>query len=82
MISYVWRTDRRTGERTDLTQVARPGSAASVALNGAVLIPAFDRLVLWNGGQARTLAGGVAAAAMDDAATTVIYQERRRSGCG
>ena len=76
MLSYLWRTDRRTGERVDLTQVARPGSAASVALNGAVLIPAFDRLVLWSGGQARTLAGGAAAAVMDDAATTVIYQER------
>ncbi len=76
MVRYVWRTDRRTGERVDLTQVALPGSAPSVALNGAVLIPAFDRLVLWSGGQARTLAGGVGAAAMDDAATTVIYQER------
>lgn len=76
MVSYLWRTDRRTGVRADLTAVARPGSAPAVALSGAVLIPAFDKLLLWDGGAARTLAGGVTTAVMDDAATTVIYQQR------
>ncbi len=75
MLSYFWRIDRRTGKRDDLTAVARPAAAPSVALNGAVLIPAFDRLLLWDGSQARTLAGKATAAVIDDAATTVVYQE-------
>lgn len=75
MLFYFWRIDRRTGARTDLTSVARPAAAAEVALNGAVLIPGFDRLLLWDGQQARTLAGKVTAATLDDAATTVAYQE-------
>jgi uncharacterized protein (TIGR03437 family) len=76
MASYCWLVDRRTAARTDLLPIARPSSTPVVMPTGAVLIPAYDRLVLWDGKQTRTLAGGAAAAVMDDAATTVVYQER------
>lgn len=75
MAWYFWRTDLRTGSRTDLRAVVHPHSVPSVALNGAVLIRASDALLIWDGAQKRTIAGSVAAAAMDDAATTVVYQE-------
>ncbi len=75
MAWYFWRTDLRTGARTDLRAVVHPHSVPSVALSGAVLVRAYDRLLIWDGAQTRTIAGSVAAAAMDDAATTVVYQE-------
>lgn len=74
MLSFFWRVDRRTGERTDLSPIARPASEPAVSLDGAVLIPAQGRLVLWKDGDMKTLAGGVDAAVMDDVASTVVYQ--------
>ncbi len=76
MAWYFWRTDLRTGTRTDLKPVAHPWAVPSVALNGAVLIRDAGTLLVWDGAQARTIAvGNAAAAVMDDAATTVVYQE-------
>lgn len=75
MFSFFWRVDRRTGARTDLSAVARPASEPSVSLDGAVMIPAQGRLVLWRDGAVKTLAGAVDAAVMDDTASTVVYQE-------
>jgi uncharacterized protein (TIGR03437 family) len=75
MAWYFWRTDLRTGVRTDLKAVAHPHAVPSVALNGTVLIRASDGLLVWDGAQRRTVAGSVTAAAMNDAATTVVYQE-------
>ena len=72
MIRYAWRRDLNAAVNVNLP--AQPALPPSVATNGWVLIPAYDRLLLWDGAAARTLAGAVAGAAMDDNATTVVYQ--------
>ncbi|HWQ56519.1 MAG TPA: hypothetical protein VN442_22725 [Bryobacteraceae bacterium] len=73
LMRYSRRIDRRDGSWVDLP---KPSTAPAVALDGTVLIPSYDRLVLWKDGATRELAPGVEMAVMDDAATTAVYQTR------
>lgn len=67
--------DFQTGARVLFNKSVRLNAEPSVGLDGAVLMPTFGGLLLWQNGNTRTLAGVVTAAVMDDAASTVVYQE-------